>query len=216
MWGVVERTSVVPTFRRLRQENGEFQAELHSLSSHKQNRAQNETKLRPRKTKKLDLIWDSHSLPLGQTFPAAGSLSRSMPACKNKMILRNKVLCLTLTLERTCLTPPHVPVWYSFRSHFFFKGFMLPLLLKNLNFISSLRVPYNVFWLFSSPTNSSQIHPTSLPTEFCVLKNTLQDQFVLAKYSWMRGLPLEYDHLTRNYAFKELSVVFSQKLTFCQ
>jgi hypothetical protein len=106
MWGVVERTSVVPTFRRLRQENGEFQAELHSLSSHKQNRAQNETKLRPRKTKKLDLIWDSHSLPLGQTFPAAGSLSRSMPACKNKMILRNKVLCLTLTLERTCLTPP--------------------------------------------------------------------------------------------------------------
>lgn len=85
-----------------------------------------------------------------------------------------------------------------------------------LSFTSSLKKSMQCIWIIftflpsiltrlSTPFSSNQI----LYEDFC----PHQDQFMLPKYPWMCDFPLEYDHLTRGYTFKENWPFLSKKLS---
>jgi hypothetical protein len=82
------------------------------------------------------------------------------------------------------------------------------------NFISSLRIPCNVFWLCLIPLQCFP-NPPTLP----YLSNNVfiyfpdQNKFVLPKYFWTCGLPVEHGQLTRGYTLRENWLSLFQKLT---
>lgn len=56
--------------------------------------------------------------------------------------------------------------------------------------------------IYSPSPNSSQIQHTSLPTQSCLFPPH-QGQFVLLKYSWMDGFPLECGQLIMGYSLEK-------------